>query len=57
MVRIFKSYENENRFQEIKEIERESWVMLTNPTMDELVHISEDYQIDLDDLKSALDPE
>ena len=57
MIRIFKSYENENRFQEIKEIERESWVMLINPAMDELVHISENYQIDLDDLKSALDPE
>ncbi len=57
MIRIFKTYEGETRFCELEEIERESWVMLTNPTQEELYHISETYKIDMDDLKAALDTE
>ena len=57
MIRIFKTYEGETRFCELEEIERESGVMLTNPTQEELYHISETYKIDMDDLKAALDTE
>lgn len=57
MIRIFKTYEGESRFCELEEIERESWVMLTNPTQEELYQISETYKIDMDDLKAALDTE
>lgn len=57
MIRIFKTYEGESRFCELEEIERESWVMLTKPTQEELYHISETYKIDMDDLKAALDTE
>ena len=57
MIRIFKTYEGETRLCELKEIERESWVMLTDPTHDELYRISETYKIDMADLKAALDAE
>ena len=31
--------------------------MITDPTMEELMNISRDYKIDMDDLKAALDTE
>lgn len=57
MIRVFKNYEGQKGLREIDSIERESWVVLTNPTVDELENISKNYEIDMDDLKSALDPE
>lgn len=57
MIRIFKNYEGQKELQELNSIELESWVALTNPTPEELRNISDSYQIDLDDLKAALDTE
>ena len=57
MVRIFKTYEGSKELREITEIERESWVMMTDPSGAELQTIAEEYQIDLDDLRAPLDEE
>ncbi len=57
MLRVFKNYEGHKELEELNQIERESWVMVTNPTVSELSDISEKYQIDMADLKAALDPE
>ena len=57
MIRIYKHYEGEPGLHVLQDIERESWVMLIDPTQEELYQISESYRIDIDDLKAALDPE
>ena len=36
MIRIFKTYEGSKELREITEIERESWVMMTDPNGTEL---------------------
>ena len=51
MIRIFKTYEGSKELREITEIERESWVMKTDPNGAELQMVAEKYQIDLDDLR------
>ena len=38
MIRIFKTYEGSKELREITEIERESWVMMTDPNLS-LIHI------------------
>ena len=57
MIRIFKTYEGSKELREITEIERESWVMMTDPKGAELQMVAEKYQIDLDDLRAPLDEE
>ena len=57
MIRIFKTYEGSKELREITEIERESWVMMTDPNGAELQMVAEKYQIDLDDLRAPLDEE
>lgn len=57
MIRIFRTYEGTKHLKEIDEIQLESWVALTNPTIEELQGISEVYKIDLDDLRAPLDAE
>ena len=57
MIQIFKNYEDQKELQELDHIELESWVMITDPTMSELMEISESYGIDMDYLKAALDTE
>ena len=57
MVRIFKNYEGQKELKELDTIELESWVAMTNPTAEELKYVSDNYRIDLDDLKAALDTE
>lgn len=52
MIRIFKNYEGQKELKELDTIELESWVAVTNPTVEELKSISENYQIDLDDLRA-----
>lgn len=55
MIRIFKTMDG--RVQKIPVAEEGSWVALTNPTQDELIEVSEQFGIDLDDLKGPLDEE
>ena len=55
MIRIFRS--TDIGIQETTEAVPGSWVALTNPTFEELEHVSKHFEIDLDDLKSALDEE
>ena len=57
MIQIYKNYEGKKELEELDHIELESWVMVTDPTMEELTSISVDYKIDMDDLKAALDTE
>lgn len=57
MIRIFRTYEGTKYLKEIDDIELESWVALTSPTVEELQRISEEYKIDIDDLKAPLDAE
>ena len=57
MIQIYKNYEGHKELEELDHIELESWVMITDPTMEELMNISRDYKIDMDDLKAALDTE
>ena len=48
MIRIFKTMEG--KVQKIPAAEEGSWVAMTNPTQEELISISEQFLIDLDDL-------
>ena len=57
MIQIYKNYEGHKELEELDHIELESWVMITDPTMEELMNISRDYKIDMDDLQAALDTE
>ena len=52
MIQIYKNYEGHKELEELDHIELESWVMITDPTMEELMNISRDYKIDMDDLKA-----
>ena len=55
MIRIFKTIDG--HIEKIAEPVEGSWVVLTRPTQEELATISDRFDIDLDDLKSALDEE
>ncbi len=55
MIRIFKTIDRKTV--SLSEIEENSWIALTNPTLDELKMIAERFEIELDDLKSPLDEE
>lgn len=55
MIRIFKTMDG--KVVKIPEPESNCWVALTDPTLEELKHISEKFEIDLGDLRSPLDEE
>lgn len=55
MLQIFKT--NAGNLLQLNEIADNSWICLTNPTQEELVHISEKCDIDLNDVKASLDIE
>ena len=57
MIQIYKNYEGHKELEELDHIELESWVMITDPTMEELMNISRYYKIYMDELKAALDAE
>ena len=43
MIQIYKNYEGKKELEELDHIELESWVMVTDPTMEELTNISVSY--------------
>ncbi len=55
MVRFFKT--EEGRIREQADIQKDSWVMMTDPTSKELEMIATRFQIDVDDLRAPLDEE
>lgn len=55
MIRIFKT--NDSGIQKIPVVEEGCWIALTNPTLEELKTTAEQFDIDIDDLKSPLDEE
>ena len=55
MVRIFKTIDGQ--IHKIAEPVEGSWIVLTHPSQEELATISDRFDIDMDDLKSALDEE
>ena len=42
MIQIYKNYEGKKELEELDHIELESWVMVTDPTMEELTSIYDD---------------
>lgn len=57
MIKIFKTYEETGITEQIDTIERESWVAMTAPSATEILKISKEFDIDIDDLKAPLDDE
>lgn len=55
MIQIFRTIEN--RIHELSEIQEGCWVALTNPTAAEVMSISNEFKIDVDDLRAPLDEE
>ena len=55
MIKIFKT--TEDSFSQVNEIEDGCWVAMTDPTASEVIEISKNYGIDVDDLRSPLDEE
>lgn len=45
----------ENKLEKIKEFENGSWISVINPNSNELEYISKTFEIEMDDLKAALD--
>lgn len=57
MIKIFKTYEETGITEQIDTIERESWVAMTAPSATEILKISKEFNIEIDDLKAPLDEE
>ena len=55
MVRIFKTIDGS--IHEIQESQEGCWIALTNPTATEIFEISEQFGIEVDDLRAPLDEE
>ena len=55
VVRIFKTIDSS--IHEIQEPQEGCWIALTNPTATEIFEISEQFQIEVDDLRAPLDEE
>ena len=55
MVRIFKTIDG--AIHEIQEPQEGCWIALTNPTATEIFEISEQFGIEVDDLRAPLDEE
>lgn len=57
-IEMIKLYKTDNRIiSEINEYEDDMWLCMTNPTVDESKFIAEKYDIDLADVRAALDDE
>ena len=61
MIRVFKTVDGKvhqiHQNDPSEKLEKNCWVALTDPSLDELRVIAANHQIDIDDLKSALDEE
>ena len=57
MIKIFKTHEDTGITEQIDSIERESWVAMTAPSATEILKVSKELDIDIDDLKAPLDEE
>lgn len=57
MIKIFKTFEETGITEQLDTIERESWVAITAPSATEILKISKEFNIDIDDLKAPLDEE
>jgi magnesium transporter len=57
MIKIFKTNEETGITEQIDSIERESWVAMTAPSATEILKVSKEFNIDIDDLKAPLDEE
>ena len=55
MLRVFKSMED--RLQTIEKIEEDSWICLTDPSLEEILEVAKVCNIDADDLRASLDEE
>lgn len=55
MLRVFKSIED--RLQTIEKIEEDSWICLTDPSLEEILEVAKVCNIDADDLRASLDEE
>ena len=55
MVRIFKTIDGS--IHQIQEAQDGCWIALTNPTATEIFEISEQFEIEVDDLRAPLDEE
>lgn len=55
---MIKFYKTEHRIlSEIEEIEKDTWIAVTKPTVEESRFIAEEFDIDLEDVRAALDDE
>lgn len=51
-------YKTDNRvLHEVEEMDPGVWIMMTNPTMEESQEVAEQYDIDMADVRAALDEE
>ena len=55
MIRIFKTIDG--AIHQIQEPQEGCWIALTNPTATEIFEVSEQFHIEVDDLRSPLDEE
>ena len=55
MLRVFKSIED--RLQTIEKIEEDSWICLTDPSLEEILEVAKVCNNDADDLRASLDEE
>lgn len=55
MLDVYKTYDDGLR--QINDFEDGCWIALTNPTATELLKVSEQYQVDINDLRAPLDEE
>ena len=55
MLRIFKSMDG--RLHTLNEIEEDSWICLTDPSLEEIMEVSAVCKIDADDLRASMDEE
>ena len=55
MLRIFKSIDG--KLVTLDLIEEDSWICLTDPSLEEIIEVSHNCQIDVDDVRASLDEE
>ena len=58
MAHMMTVYKTDNRvLHEVEEMDPGVWIMMTNPTMEESQEVAEKYDIDMVDVRAALDEE
>ena len=55
MIKIYKT--EDNIISELQSFEEGSWINMVAPSLEECVDISEQFNIDIDDIRAALDDE